>query len=90
MKIKDGFRMRRLCNEYIVTGEGAQRIDFNRMLVLNESAAYLWQKFEDGSEFVPQTLADSLVEKYGIDMETALNDASNLARKWVEAGVASE
>lgn len=90
MKIKEGFRMRRLCKEYIVTGEGVERINFNKMIVLNDSAAFLWQAFEDGGEFTPETLAEKLVEKYQIDMETALKDSKAIVQKWIEAGIVSE
>ena len=90
MRIKEGFRMRRLCKEYIVTAEGVERINFNRMIVLNESAAYLWQQFEDGREFTAADLADKLVEKYEIDPATALKDSELIASRWVETGLVSE
>lgn len=80
--------MRKLCNEYIITGEGIAQIDFNKMIVLNESAAYLWESFEDGSEFTEDDLAAKLVERYDIDMERAKNDSAVIARKWIEAGIA--
>lgn len=89
MKEKEGFRMRKLCNEYIIAGEGAAQINFNKMIVLNESAAFLWECFSDGSEFTEDTLASKLVEHYGIDMETALRDSAMIAQKWIEAGIAS-
>lgn len=90
MKAKEGFRLRPLGKEYIITGEGVAQIDFNRMIVLNESAAYLWQCVEDGQEFTADDLAAKLVERYEIDLDTASRDSAVIAQKWVEAGIVSE
>lgn len=89
MKLSSGFRMRRLGAEHIVTAEGAGQVNFNKMISLNSSAAYLWQSVED-KEFTVEDLADLLVEKYEIDRETALRDSAVLAEKWIEAGIAEK
>ena len=86
MKIKDGFRLRTLLGQHIVTAEGMAQINFNKLVSLNESAAFLWQKVE-GREFSVQDLADALVEEYGIDAETALRDSGVIAQKWIDAGL---
>jgi hypothetical protein len=69
-----------------IVGEGVGQIDFNKLITLNDSAAYLWQSVE-GKEFDMQTLANLLVDKYGIDQDTALTDAKAIANKWIEIGV---
>jgi hypothetical protein len=69
-----------------IVGEGVGQIDFNKLITLNDSAAYLWQSVE-GKEFDVQTLANLLVYKYGIDQDTALTDAKAIANKWIEIGV---
>ena len=43
MKIKDGFVLREMCGEYIVAGEGLQHINFNKLISLNSTAAFLWK-----------------------------------------------
>lgn len=90
MKANEGFRLRPLGKEYIITGEGVAQIDFNKMIVLNESAAFLWQGICDGREFTAGDLADMLVGRYGIDLDTAVGDSAAIARKWIEAGIVSE
>lgn len=90
MKAKEGFRLRPLGKEYIITGEGTAQIDFNKMIVLNESAAILWQGVEDGKDFTVEDLASILLEHYDIDTETAAGDSAVIAQKWVEAGIVSE
>lgn len=87
MKIKEGFRLRPLGKEYIITGEGVSQIDFNKMIVLNESAAYLWQSFEDADCFSVQDLADRLVDRYEVDSEIALRDSGAIAQKWIDAEI---
>lgn len=78
--------MRKLGRDHIVTAEGAKLINFNKMIVLNESASYLWEE-TSGKEFTEEDLAGLLVAKYGIDKEQALPDARNIAQAWVDAGI---
>lgn len=86
MKIKEGFKLRTVGKEYIVAGEGLAQIDFNKLISLNTSAAYLWQEVI-GKEFNVQTLADLLTAKYNISDEQALADASEVVNSWVEAEI---
>ena len=86
MRIKQGFKLRTVGGEYIVTAESVQHIDFNKLITLNASAAYLWQQVE-GKEFDQQTLANLLEERYDVDAEEALCDATDIAKDWTEAGL---
>mgnify|MGYP003313535515 FL=1 len=87
MKIKKGFVLRQMCGENIVTAEGLEHINFNKLISLNATAAFLWEKVE-GKEFTAEEMAQYLVEEYGIDMELALTDAGKLAQAWIDAGIA--
>ncbi len=89
MKIVEGFRLRPLGKEFIVTPESVAQINFNKMISLNSSAAYLWKSVE-GKEFTAETLRDLLLERYDVSEEIAARDAENIARTWVEAGIAEE
>ena len=89
MKIVEGFRLRPLGKEFIVTPESVAQINFNKMISLNSSAAYLWKSVE-GKEFTAETLRDRLLERYDVSEEIAARDAENIARTWVEAGIAEE
>ncbi|MBR4134441.1 MAG: PqqD family protein [Bacteroidales bacterium] len=89
MKIVEGFRLRPLGKEFIVTPESVAQINFNKMISLNSSAAYLWKSVE-GKEFTAETLRDLLLERYDVSEEIAMRDAENIARTWVEAGIAEE
>lgn len=81
--------LRQVCGEYVIVGEGLERVNFNKMISLNSSAAYLWEAVEE-KEFSVQTLSDLLTDKYDVDEKTAANDARELAAKWIEAGIVEE
>ena len=86
MKKKNGFNLRTVCGEKIIVAEGKENIDFCNIIVLNESAAYLWEKVSD-NEFTAEEMAKWLTEEYDIDEETAKRDANTLAKQWMEAGI---
>ncbi len=86
MKIIDGFTLRCVAGEMIVSAESIAQINFNKLIALNSSAAYLWAEVM-GIEFTVEKLAELLIEKYEIDPETALADASTVARSWLDVGL---
>lgn len=87
MKIKEGFILREMCGEYIVAAEGLENINFNKLISLNESAAYLWSELF-GKEFSIEEMAELLIARYGIDKELALKDSASLYEAWIKAGIA--
>ncbi len=89
MRTLEGFKLRTLCKEYIITSENMRNVDFNKMISLNETAAYLWEAVA-GKEFDAKMLAELLTERYEVDYETAFRDSEAIMAKWVEAGIAAE
>lgn len=87
MKQKNGFVLRTICGTNVVVGEGLEQINFNKMVSLNETAAYLWKELE-GKEFSVEDMSALLLSKYDVSPETASADASGLAAKWLEIGIA--
>jgi len=87
MKIKNGFVLREMCGENIVSGEGLEHINFNKLISLNSTAAFLWKALE-GKEFTAEEMAQLLIDEYNIDMELALTDSKRLMQSWLEAGIA--
>lgn len=87
MKTKAGFVLREMCGENIITGEGIEHINFNKLISLNATAAFLWKALE-GKEFTVESMAQMLVDEYGIDMELALKDSEKLSQAWINAGIA--
>ena len=56
MKIKEGFVLREMCGENIVAAEGLQNINFNKLISLNSTAAFLWKALV-GKEFTAEDMA---------------------------------
>ena len=87
MKIKEGFVLRTICGQNVVSGEGTANVNFAKLVSLNETAAYLF-KAVGNEEFTPERLADLLTEEYDVDRETAMKDAQALCDQWAEIGIA--
>lgn len=87
MKTKKGFVLRNVCGENIIVAEGKENIDFSKIISMNETAAYLWKNVE-GKEFDSDTLMSLLINEYEVDDATANKDAKNIAKQWIEAGIA--
>ncbi len=81
--------MRSLGRENIILPENGSPVNFNKMIVLNSSAAFLW-KSVGNEEFSVHTLKELLRSEYEVDEQTAMTDAGNIARSWIEIGIVSE
>lgn len=69
MKIKQGFVLRQVADATIVVPSGKASLDFNGMITLNETGAFLWSLLENETtvdEMVVAMLAD-----YEVDEATA-------------------
>ncbi|MBE6222877.1 MAG: PqqD family protein [Bacteroidales bacterium] len=86
MKIKEGFTLRTICGEHIVIGEGLAQVNFNKMLSLNGSAAYLWEQLK-GKVFTEEDAVRLLTDKYDVTPERALEDVKKLLEEWKNQGV---
>lgn len=86
MRIKKGFVLRELVGQKIVTGEGLEQIDFNKLVSLNSSAAYLWEHLVS-REFDLETMVDLLLERYDIERSVALKDVRALLDNWKSIGL---
>ena len=86
MKIKDGFVLRTICGQHVVSGEGTANVNYSSLITLNDTAAYLFKNLQ-GKEFTEETAVDLLLEEYEVDRETAAKDVKALVAKWIEIGL---
>ncbi|MDD3108420.1 MAG: PqqD family protein [Alistipes sp.] len=86
MKIIEGFKLRNVAGQTVITGEGLKQIDFNKLISLNPTAAYLWQQIED-KEFTVETLVELLTSHYEVDEATARQDAEEILQQWHAVGL---
>lgn len=82
--------MRPLGKEFIIVSEGLTQVNFNKMISMNATAAYLWRSVEGRESFSVEDLAGLLLDEYEVDAETAARDAKAIAGKWVEIGIVTE
>lgn len=89
MKIKKGFNLRRVGDENVIVAQGIENINFNRIISLNDTAAYLWKEIENKT-FTPEMLVSLLTDRYEIDSETAARDVKELVQSWIKAEIINE
>jgi len=80
MKIDSKYKLREVAGESIIVNQGKVGTDLTRIISLNSSAKFLYQKME-GREFEVEDAAQALIDEYGIEKELALKDAG----KWIES-----
>ena len=85
MKIKDGFILREVAGSYIVVAVGDRAKDFNGIINLNETGAFLWERLSKGAD--ENQLKDALLAEYDVDENTAAADIKNFVSKLEEAGL---
>ena len=87
MKIKKGFVLRTVCGENVIVGEGPDAINFGRMLSLNETAAWLWNKAKESGDFTAESLSQALCTEYEVTPDQALADVRETIDNWSKLGV---
>ena len=73
MRIKPGFMLHQVGEEYIVMHDGSTNMDFSRIISLNHTAATLWQMFRD-RDFDYDDIVEALIAHYDVDPVQARRD----------------
>ena len=88
MKIKEGFVVRKIANQYMAVPVGARAKELHGMIGLNETAAFLWELLkEDRTE---EELAKLLYNEYEITEEKALETVKNFSALLAKEGVLAD
>ena len=83
MKIKYGFVLREVAGSFIVVAVGEAVKNFNGIINLNETGAFLWKILEKGA--TKEQLIAKLLEEYDVDEKTATADVETFINKLSEA-----
>lgn len=86
MKTKVGFTLRPLGKDYILIADSIEQVDFNKMITMNQTAAFLWNKALL-QEFDATIMAQWLQEEYDVSETQALADAQTTLESWRKAGI---
>ena len=84
MRIKNGFVLRRVADQYVVIATGEASKDFHGMIKLNQTGADIWNGITEGK--TKEQIAEELSAIYGIEVETANKDVDALVQKMKESG----
>ena len=85
MKIKEGFVIRKIANQYMAVPVGARAKELHGMIGLNETAAFLWELLKEDSTEVE--LAVLLYDEYEISEEGALETVHRVCKTLQDEGV---
>lgn len=85
MKIKKGFVLRELAGKHVVVAVGEAAREFNGIIRLNNTGAFLWNKLQSGTD--DEALVTALLDEYDIDSSTAKQDVSTFVKTIREAGL---
>ncbi|MGN0035944.1 MAG: PqqD family protein [Bacteroidaceae bacterium] len=86
MRIREGFKLRKVCGADVVIAVGVEHVDFSKIINLNGSAAWLWRQVE-GKDFDADVLTVLLMEEYEVDEPTARRDVAELLDDWRSANL---
>ena len=84
MKVKNDFVLQQVADVWVVLPIGEEVLNFNSMITLNETGAFLWRKLEAGADV--QALTDALISEYEVTAQQAAADIQDLCRKLHDAG----
>ena len=79
MKIKDGFILREVAGNYIVVAVGDAVKEFNGVINLNETGAFLWKILQEGA--TEEQLKEKLLGEYDVSSEIAERDVKIFINK---------
>ena len=86
MKIKSGFLLREVAGCKIAVPVGKRTADFNGMVNLNGTGAFLWKLLEQGA--TEDSMTEAILENYeDVDEPTARDSVRSFVKTLSEAGV---
>lgn len=85
MKIKEDFILRKVADSYVVVPVGKMTLDFNGIINLNETGAFLFELLQNGAE--EQELVEKLLEEYDVTPDKAKADVVVFLTKVKDADV---
>lgn len=79
MKIREGFLLRNVAGNNVVVPIGQATLDFNGMMSLNETGAFIFSKMLDGT--TKEQLIEDLIGEYEVEREIAEKDVEDFINK---------
>lgn len=84
MKTKQGFVLRNVAGSNIVVPTGKTCMDFNGMITMNDTAAFIWNCLQEDT--TQEEIVVSILREYDVDEATAAACVRDVLDKLTEAG----
>ena len=88
MKIKSGFVVRKIANQYMAVPVGARAKELHGMIGLNETAAFLWELLKE--ERTEEELVQELLKEYEVEEEQANQSVKRFHGLLIKEGVLAD
>lgn len=85
MKIKDDFALRKVADSYVVVPVNSLTLDFNGVINLNETGAFLFEQLQKGIE--KEELVEKMLDEYDVTREKASADIDLFINKLKDADI---
>ena len=85
MRIKKDFVLRKVADVYVVVPVNSLTLDFNGIINLNETGAFLFKLLQSGAD--KQELVNKLLEEYEVETEKASADIDVFLEKVKDADI---
>ena len=86
MKIKSGYKIRKIAGENVIVSIGTLNVNMTKVISLNDTSVWLWEQLGT-EEFDTEKVADLLCGEYDVDREKALTDAAAWIKSLREASL---
>ncbi|MCX7714372.1 MAG: PqqD family protein [Clostridia bacterium] len=85
MRIREGFVLRQIGDSYVALATGSELVDFDAMISINETGAFLWNNLLEDTTF--DELIQKLCGEYDVDKQTASRDVKEFIQSLESAGL---
>ncbi len=85
MKVKENFMLRKVADSYVVVPVGRQTLDFNGIINLNETGAFLFELLQKGAS--RDELVEKLLGEYEVERDRAQADVDKFIQSVKDADV---
>lgn len=85
MKTKKGFMLRTVADKHIVVPIGTASVEFNGLITLNETGAFLWERLSKGATY--DELLSALLSEYDASEDDARKGLDSFLKTGIDANV---
>ena len=85
MKIKDGFVLRKIADQYMAVPVGTRAKELHGLIGLNETGAFIWERLSKNQ--TPEEIAKDLYEEYEVEKVSAMASVQRFLKKLQTEGI---